>query len=70
MIPESQHTKPLCFQPGTALSIRGGLAAMLSTVQLNDESYLKADEVDDVWSYRLLPAKFMSVELAQTEMAP
>ncbi len=43
---------------------------MLSTVQLNDESPLKADEGDDVWSYRLLPAKFAPIELAQTEMAP
>jgi hypothetical protein len=70
MIPKSQDTKSLCFQAGATFGIRGSLGAMLSTVQLDDESCLKADKVNDVWSYWLLSTKFMSVELAQAEMTP
>jgi len=37
---------------------------MLSTVQLDNESCLKADKVNNVGSYWLLSTKFMSIELA------
>jgi len=70
MIPKSYDSKSLRFQPGAPFGIRGSLSAMLSTIQFDDESCLKADKVNDVWSYWLLSTQFMPVELVQAEVTP
>jgi hypothetical protein len=43
---------------------------MLTTVNLNDQTSLNADEVDDVLAYRNLPAEVMAADLVSAEAHP
>jgi hypothetical protein len=43
---------------------------MLPTVKLNDQAFLEAHKVDNIGTQRLLATKLISVNLAQTKVAP
>jgi hypothetical protein len=43
---------------------------MLSAVDLNDQSFFQTNEVNDVASQRLLPAKLKTVYLPESEFLP
>ncbi len=43
---------------------------MLSAIQFDNQLFLKAHKVNDVPSYGLLPAKFMTFEVPIPKMSP
>ncbi len=43
---------------------------MLSSVYFDDQFFLQADEINNVWSDGSLSAEFVSSELAEPEMVP
>jgi hypothetical protein len=43
---------------------------MLSAVELDDQSFFKAYEINNVFTQRLLPSKFVAVDLPESKLAP
>ena len=70
MIPESKNDKSLLAQPIIPLPIIVMLIGMLSAVDLDNNSLLQTDKVDDVDSDWLLPAKLETVELPHSDATP
>jgi hypothetical protein len=70
VMPKSQDIKTLIPQPSISLNIVSNLLAMLSAVDLNDQSFFQTNEVNDVASQRLLPAKLKTVYLPESEFLP
>jgi hypothetical protein len=64
VIPEPQYTESLCFQPGITFRIIDPLITMLATVCLNNQLPFKTYKIDDVRAQKLLPAKFIPVNLS------
>jgi hypothetical protein len=69
-VPEAQNAKVLVFQPFIPLGIRGTLLRVLSSIELNDQSLFKADEVNYVLTQGLLSPEFVPIELPRANMVP
>jgi hypothetical protein len=70
VIPKSQDIETLIPQPSISLNIVSNLLAMLSAIDLNDQSFFQTNEVNDVAPQRLLPAKLKTVYLPESEFPP
>jgi hypothetical protein len=70
VIPKPKYSKALSSQPIVAFAIVIDLLDMLSTINLDDESLLQTDKINNVWTQRLLPTKLVTTELPQAKMAP
>jgi len=68
-VPESQHSKSLCFQPRIPDPVMFA-ARVLPTVHLDDQARLKADEIDDVGTEGDLATEFETSHLAHAQSAP
>src|SRR5258708_39819604 len=69
VVPESKYS--VTFFSQTAISYRVcSRFIVLSAVNLNYEKSFAADEITDVTAYRLLPNKFMSVDLPVANPIP
>ena len=53
----------MAFQPCVPICIIRYLVEMLATIDFNDQFLLKADQIYDIWSKRLLPAELMPSHL-------
>jgi hypothetical protein len=70
IIPESQDTETLAFEPGITYLILVILGHMLSSVKLEYDPFLKAYEVHDICTNGLLPFKFKVVHSFCAEVLP
>jgi len=70
MIPEPYNSKPLGTEPLIALMIIIVLPAMLSAIQINDQSLLKANKINNIVSDGRLPAKLAAAQLAASDLPP
>jgi len=70
MIPEAQYAKSLLFYPCGSLLVVYGLSLMLPSVNLNDNAFFQAYEVDNIASEGLLSPEFVSTKLTQSEVPP
>lgn len=64
VVPESEHDIPVALEILRALVIVGGGVRVLSTVQLDNQLLIHADEVDDVRSDGMLSPEFAVEQLA------
>ena len=67
---ESQDSIPATPQPLISDLVVRLLLNVLTTVDLNHKVLLQADKIDDVLTHRMLPAKLVSREAAQTQRTP
>ena len=70
MIPKAENQKSLLAQPVIALSVTVCCFAMLAAIDFNDYPLLQADEIENVWAHRSLPAKSDAANLSQSQMLP
>jgi hypothetical protein len=72
IVPIPQDLKPLRSQPLIAHSVVLSLCfrIMLATVQLDDQAFFEADEIDNVFSQRKLTAEFQAFEGAAAKPSP
>jgi len=62
VIPEAKYAKSFFLQKSVPRTIGSCLILMLTSVDLNNKPLLDADEVDDVWSDRMLAPKLVRQE--------
>ena len=70
VVPEPQHQIPTRFKITLACFIVVDCRRVLAAVEFDDETPLDADEVDDEWSDRLLPAKLERAKASGTQCYP
>ena len=70
VIPESHHSKPTCHKPFCPQPIILDPLAMLSSIHLDDQSGLEANEIEYVAPEWMLTMKLVASLLALTEMLP
>src|SRR5262245_47788896 len=70
VVPESQNYKSLCFQPAVPFRVVVRGFRVLAAIQFDDQSRLKANEIDDIVTYRLLPLEFKTLESMSAQFAP
>jgi hypothetical protein len=72
LVPIPQDLEPLRSQPLIAHSVVLPLSfrIMLATVQLNDQAFFEADEIDNGFSQRKLTAEFQALKGAAAEPSP
>jgi len=68
VVPEADDLETLRFKKNGAFSV--GLRAMLSAVDLHDQSRVEAEEVGDEAVERHLPAKFRAIKLPTAQPRP
>jgi hypothetical protein len=66
MVPDSNDTESFGFEPSSSSRIVDSLPSVLSTIELDDEATLQANEVDDVGAERYLATE---LELAEPSAA-
>lgn len=62
VVPEPQHTKPLCLQPRCPFSVSVALFSMLTAIHFNNKPLLPAEKVNDVLAELLLPAELKATQ--------
>jgi hypothetical protein len=72
IVPIPQDLEPLRSQPLIAHSVVLALClrVMLATVQLDDQAFFEADEIDNVFSQRKLTAEFQALKGAAAKPSP
>lgn len=70
MIPEPDDAITTLLEPGRPRLIRTALFHVLTTVQFDDQLFVKADEVNDERSDRFLATELMAVDIAAAKLAP
>jgi hypothetical protein len=70
IVPVPHDTKPLRLQPGIALGVGGNALRVMTAVQLNDQLLFKADKVNDIRPYGLLPPELVASKLASADVRP
>ena len=70
VVPKAQHAKPVRSEKGISLRIVVRLLDMLASIQLDDDMRLDTREIADVWTDRVLSAKFEAGQLPSTEPIP
>ena len=69
-VPEAKGAKPEGRQSRCSRLICVHLKGMLTSVDFNDQGFVHAQEVDDVWPDRLLAPKLEAVQSAIAQMPP
>jgi len=71
-VPESDHSvaTPLDLSRSIFIVTPSGIDRVLRSVELDDESFLFRDEIDDEGSDRVLPSKLHSEETPVPEVSP
>ena len=64
IIPEPQYCISFCLYVPCSFFIMINLDCMLTTIELDNEHFIKTDKVNDIWSYRMLAPEFESFQLA------
>ena len=70
VVPEPQDTIPAGRKNGTASLIADQLISMLTAIDLDDQSGIETDEIDDMRTDHLLPPKLESVQLTGSQVPP
>jgi hypothetical protein len=70
MVPKPEPQISLLLQPFIAFSVTMVFVAMLTAIHFDHYTLFQAHEIDDVRSYRSLPAKPVPVDLTQSQMLP
>ena len=70
VVPEAQHSKTTRSEKCVPTHVVVGLLGMLTSIQLDDDGSLKASEVADIRSDRMLSAEFESCQLTSTQTLP
>jgi hypothetical protein len=70
VVPKSENRKTLRAQPCIALSIVFAIFRMLSAIKLDNQSSFQANEIDNIATKGLLPAKLKSVNLPAAKLLP
>ena len=70
VVPGAEDPEALAVQPSTTPVVVNGSRCVLRAVDFNDQPACEADEIDDVWAYRLLPFEFPAREAARAQVAP
>jgi hypothetical protein len=70
IVPESQNAKSLSLEPGITPLVLVAPDCMLSSVKLDHDPFLKADEVYDILSYGLLPLEFQAIHPFRPKVLP
>ena len=70
VIPKPQYSVSLLRKPLVTNPVAFELPCVLSTVQLDDESFGHAYEIDDVSTQWLLTAKLVALQPATTQLDP
>ena len=63
IIPKSNYLKPLAPQPSFSLFVALSISGVLTTVQLDYNSFFKADKIYYVETHWLLPTKLLALQL-------
>lgn len=69
-IPKTPHAIATLIEIGSPSCINFYSFAVLTTIKLNNELCLLANEVRDIKANRLLPPEFIAVQLAVAQMRP
>jgi hypothetical protein len=69
IIPEPQYAKPLIFEP-TGPPAVGFVVGMLAAIDFDNEVFLEADEVDDIFSDHCLSLELCPVETMRAQEIP
>jgi hypothetical protein len=69
VVPDSNDGEALFFEPAIPLVV-GRLGCMMTAIQLDHESMLEANEVDDVMADRILALEFASVQPTAPQAVP
>lgn len=70
IVPVAKNAKPFGFQKCRALSVRLLLITMMTTIKLNDDETLRAAEIDNIGTDRMLPSEFQALELTRSKIPP
>jgi len=70
IIPKSQYAEALFLEPGIAPVVLVSVECMLPAVELDNDPFLKADEVHDIKTDRLLAFEFQAVHSFCAEVSP
>jgi hypothetical protein len=70
VVPEAQHPKTTRSEKHVSTGIVVRLLGMLASVQLDDDGSLKAREVADIGSDRMLSAEFEACQLTSAQTLP
>ena len=70
VVPEAQHSKPLCLEPFRMFSIRLHLMGILTTVYFNDQLLRQTPKIDDVVTERYLSTKSEAIQLILAQTRP
>ena len=70
VVPEPQNAIAPRLQPSRTILVLGKTLGVLTSVHLNDQSLLEAEEIDDEGAYRMLPSKPMAGKLSPTKFLP
>ena len=66
-VPEAEHLEAIGSQVAIAACVMRHLLCVVSTVNLDDQVFVQANEVDDVWAYRSLATELEAEKLAFSE---
>jgi hypothetical protein len=70
VVPEAKDPVALLGKKGRALRVGIALGRMLTTVELDDQPFLRAAEVDEEWTNRMLATELEAPETAITKTRP
>jgi len=70
VVPKAQHPKTMRSEKCIPTHVVVGLLGMLTSIQLDDDGSLKASEVANIRSDRMLSAKLESCQLTSTQTLP
>ena len=64
IIPETQHPVAVSLQGSCSLFISRLLLCVLPTIQLNNQLLVRAAEINDVTTHRILTTELLTLQLA------
>ena len=70
MIPKPQNAIPPLIKESSTFRIIHRLLKMLSTINLDDQFFLRRAEINDVWSNGMLSSKTGILQLAHPQRLP
>jgi len=70
IVPETNDSEALRFQPRRAFRIGSFLFQMMSAIDFNDQSFFETHRINDIWSNGSLPAKSAPQHLTLSKCPP
>jgi hypothetical protein len=70
IIPEPKHLKTFTFEPARSFCASLDLFGMLTTIKFDDYPRREADEIDDIFADRRLPAQFEAINSLISQFIP